>query len=62
MRLRALGFITALSLGFLSAPLAPEAQQPAKIPRIGLLWPNSLSVYQQRLEVFRHGLRELGYV
>ena len=44
----------------LCTPLAAEAQPPAKIPRIGFLSPNSPSDY--RLEAFRQGLRELGYV
>ncbi|HEV2055927.1 MAG TPA: ABC transporter substrate-binding protein [Methylomirabilota bacterium] len=51
-------------LGFLAAPLAAEAQQPAKISRIGFLSPSSPSdpPMQHSLEVFRHGLGELGYV
>jgi putative ABC transport system substrate-binding protein len=39
-----------------------EAQQPTKIPRIGYLAPNSLSVLVARTEAFRQGLRDLGYV
>ena len=39
-----------------------DAQQPAKIPRIGLLNAASLSAIATRLETFRQGLRELGYV
>jgi putative tryptophan/tyrosine transport system substrate-binding protein len=39
-----------------------EAQQPTKIPRIGYLAPNSLSVLAARTEAFRQGLRDLGYV
>ena len=41
-----------------------EAQQPAKIPRIGNLWigmPTDL-VINQNQEAFRQGLRDLGYV
>ena len=38
-----------------------EAQQPTKIPRIGFLG-GSLSVNAARIEAFRQGLRELGYV
>src|SRR5438093_1471278 len=38
------------------------AQQPKKIPRIGYLSPNSPSTNPARLEAFRQGLRELGYV
>lgn len=41
-----------------------EAQQPAKIPRVGNLWigmPTDL-VINQNQEAFRQGLRELGYI
>jgi putative ABC transport system substrate-binding protein len=39
-----------------------EAQQPAKIPRIGYLDAVSLSVSAVRVEAFRQGLGKLGYV
>src|SRR6266550_1734829 len=39
-----------------------EAQQPTKIPRIGYLGGASLSAIPARIEAFRQGLRELGYV
>jgi putative ABC transport system substrate-binding protein len=39
-----------------------EAQQPTKIPRIGYLGGNSPSANRARIEAFRQGLRELGYV
>ncbi len=48
------------SLILLSLHLA-DAQQPAKVPRIGFLG-GSLSVNAARIEAFRQGLRELGYV
>jgi putative ABC transport system substrate-binding protein len=38
------------------------AQQPKKIPRIGLLYSVSASSGAPRNEAFRQGLRELGYV
>ena len=38
------------------------AQQPTKIPRIGYLTASSLSAKSARIEAFRQGLRELGYV
>jgi len=38
-----------------------EAQQPTKIPRIGYLGA-SRSANSERMEAFRQGLRELGYV
>jgi putative tryptophan/tyrosine transport system substrate-binding protein len=39
-----------------------QAQQPANIPRIGILVASSASFYSSRIEAFRKGLRELGYV
>src|ERR1700675_4467690 len=48
-----------LALG--AAPLAAEAQQAAKIARIGYLSPN-LATGPHLREAFRQGLRDLGYV
>jgi ABC-type uncharacterized transport system substrate-binding protein len=42
--------------------VSAEAQQPAKIPRIGLLFTATPSAAAARIEAFRQGLRELGYV
>jgi putative tryptophan/tyrosine transport system substrate-binding protein len=39
-----------------------EAQQPGKVPRIGLLAGGSLASSAPLVEAFRQGLRELGYV
>ena len=39
-----------------------EAQQPTKIPRIGFLITSSPSTIAPRIDAFRQGLRELGYV
>jgi putative ABC transport system substrate-binding protein len=50
---------TAGFLGFGSE--AAAAQQPTKIPRIGFLG-GSLTATATRVEAFRQGLRELGYV
>jgi len=52
----------ALALGTFSAPLALDAQQPGKVPRIGVLLPGSASDDSTALEAFRKGLRERGYV
>jgi putative tryptophan/tyrosine transport system substrate-binding protein len=41
---------------------AVEAQQQTKIPRIGFLVARSPSANVDRIEAFRQGLRELGYV
>jgi len=52
-------FLGALAL--LAAPLAAEAQQAAKVARIGYLSPN-LATGPHLREAFRQGLRDLGYV
>jgi putative ABC transport system substrate-binding protein len=39
-----------------------EAQQPKKVPRIGVLIALSPSAISDRTEAFRQGLRELGYL
>src|SRR5512141_1434740 len=39
-----------------------QAQQPTKVPRIGYLGGTSPAAYAGRIEAFRQGLRELGYV
>ena len=39
-----------------------DAQQPGKIPRIGILPPGPISERAHLWEAFRQGLRELGYV
>ena len=52
-------FIGTLAGGLLAAPYAAEAQQAAKIFRIGYLALNPTPHFQ---EAFRQGLRDLGYV
>jgi putative ABC transport system substrate-binding protein len=57
------GCIVTLTLSLLAAPLTVEAQQATHVYRIGLLsglFPSS--VPNSRVEAFRQGLRELGYV
>jgi hypothetical protein len=54
-------FISSITLGVLAAPLAVEAQQAAKIARIGWLGIN-LAASPHLLEAFRQGLRDLGYI
>ncbi len=39
-----------------------QAQQPTKVPRIGYLSGASSSTIAARIEAFRQGLRELGYI
>jgi putative tryptophan/tyrosine transport system substrate-binding protein len=46
----------------LGTVFSAEAQQTAKVSRIGYLTAAPLSAIPQRIEAFRQGLRELGYV
>ena len=55
-------FVFALGAIFLSLSFPCEAQQPAKIPRIGYLTAASLSAMAYRTDAFRQGLRDLGYL
>ena len=61
MTRRVLVFICLLPAVFLPAVLI-EAQQPAKVPRIGFLNAATPSAILARYEAFQQGLRELGYV
>jgi putative ABC transport system substrate-binding protein len=63
MRLSIIGLILTLALTIFTAPLTAEAQQATHVYRIGLLsglFPSSAP--NSRVEAFRQGLRELGYV
>ena len=62
MTARTLIGLAGLGLALLSAPLTAEAQQPSQVPRIGYLGPDSPAGTAARFEVFRQGLRDLGYV
>jgi putative ABC transport system substrate-binding protein len=57
-------FIGTLAGGLLAAPLAADAQKPAKVPRIGWMLTGSLEApeTQALLVAFRQGARERGYV
>jgi putative ABC transport system substrate-binding protein len=60
--MRLIGLAVVLTLSLVFVPLAAEAQQSTKIPRIGLLGGGSASTNAARTDAFRRGLRELGYV
>jgi ABC-type uncharacterized transport system substrate-binding protein len=60
MRKTFFGFSLSTMLFALSFPA--QAQQPTKVPRIGYLNASSPSTNPARIEAFRRGLRELGYV
>src|SRR5215510_13823638 len=51
-----------VALLFLAAGTLAQGQQATKVPRIGSLSASSPSVVSARLEAFRQGLRELGYL
>jgi ABC-type uncharacterized transport system substrate-binding protein len=55
-----LTLLLALALGIFVAPLAADAQQPAMVPRIGIL--TLAASLPPTFEAFRQGLRELGHV
>ena len=54
--------IFAIAFAFAFGGFEARAQQPKKIPRIGFLGAASMSANSARIEAFRQGLRELGYV
>ncbi len=60
MRLRTLVLVSTLALGLLAAPLLAEAQQAGKVYRIGFL--GDFPRMRPNYEVFRRGLRDLGYI
>ncbi len=55
-------FGIALCTMLFALSLSAEAQQPTKIPRIGYLGATSPAATAARIEAFKQGLRELGYV
>ncbi len=60
---RTISGIVAFAIGVLLAPLAADAQQPTKVPRIGfLVFSSPSTIISARFEGFRQGLRELGYI
>jgi putative ABC transport system substrate-binding protein len=59
---RTFGLLITLALGLLVAPFAAEAQPAGNVSRIGLLLLGSSSSFSSRLEGFRQGLRDLGWV
>ena len=55
-------FIAGITGSLLAAPLAAEAQSPAKLSRVGYLFSFTPAEGKHLWEACRHGLRELGYV
>src|SRR5262245_46277362 len=60
MQFRTIWIIVTIALSLLWAPLVPQAQQPAKVPRIGYLLGDLRSPC--RNDRFAQAFRELGYV
>jgi putative ABC transport system substrate-binding protein len=55
-------FITLVGGAAVAWPLAAHAQQPAKLPTIGLLYSEAQSGSSPFVAAFRRGLKEAGYV
>src|SRR5499426_1150450 len=51
-----------IAVGLLALGVIAEAQQPKKDPRIGFLSGATPAALSDRVDAFRHGLRDLGYV
>jgi putative tryptophan/tyrosine transport system substrate-binding protein len=55
-------FLAGTGAVLLAAPLATWAQQPGKVPRIGLITGASESTARSRVDAFRQALREFGFI
>src|SRR5262245_62129056 len=56
-------FLGMMGVAILAGPLVAEAPQAGKVPRVGVLLPGSREPeYERRLDLFRQGLRDGGYV
>ena len=57
-------FIIGIAVYLFCAPLAVDAQQAGKVPRVGVLFAGSRSdpAFQRAVDAFQQGLVELGYV
>lgn len=60
IKARVFGFVFCAMLSAFC--ISADAQQPTKVPGIGYLGGTSAAAYAGRIEAFRQGLRELGYV
>lgn len=62
MRVGRTRLVFALTLGLLAWSLSADAQQPTRVPRIGILSDYSASLAVKSFEPFVRGLRDLGYI
>jgi hypothetical protein len=58
--MRLIGLAVILSVSLILAPLVAKAQQPGKVPRVGVLLTGDQARHSGHVEAFRHGLRERG--
>ncbi len=61
-RFKAVGVVVGLALWSLAPTPAAAAQQAAKVPRVGFLFPGSTAAATSRIAAFVEGLRGMGYV
>ena len=54
-------FITVIGAAVAAWPFLAQAQQPAKVPRIGFLGNSTAALESNLVGAFREGLRDLGY-
>ena len=54
-------FITVIGAAVAAGPFLAQAQQPAKVPRIGFLGNSTAALESNLVGAFREGLRDLGY-
>ena len=59
MKIEGLRLIAALTFGLFAWSLSAEAQQPTRIPRIGIL-SDEIGLLQTSFEPFAQGMRDLG--
>ena len=60
--MRLIGLAVVLAVSLTLAPLAAQAQQAAKVPRVGFISAAPLPPRMHLWNAFREGLRDLGYV
>ena len=54
--------VVALALGLLAWPLSTDAQQPTRVPRVGILSDEGALLAAKSVEPFAQGMRNLGWV
>jgi putative ABC transport system substrate-binding protein len=62
MKHRTMAFLVNLALTLFAAPLEAEAQPMGRVVMLGLLWPTCDRTDPPGMDIFRNGLRDLGYI